>query len=185
MHPSLLTSIKKVGHKLKINGVGGEQLKVEDTGYLPYFFEVYSSDQTKANILCFADVKDKYKITYVPQHGFIVHMDDKDLEFRQEGKLDIADWGMISETDNEADVFATVKDNEAEYTKQEVERAREAFAFVKNTGFPSKEEAIHLIKDGNIVDLPNLTRSDIKQAFKIYGQHMESVRGEMTQRVVA
>jgi hypothetical protein len=77
-----------------------------------------------------------------------------------------------------------VKDNEAEYTKREVEKGKEAFLFVKNAGFPSEEEAIHLIEDGNIVDVPNLTRSDVKRAFKIYGQHMESVRGKMTQRLV-
>lgn len=54
---------------------------MDDTGYLPDFFEVYSSDQTKANVLCFADVEDKYKITYIQQEGFIVHMDDRDLVF--------------------------------------------------------------------------------------------------------
>jgi hypothetical protein len=32
-------------------------------------------------VLCFADVEDKYNITYIPHEGFIVHMDDKDLEF--------------------------------------------------------------------------------------------------------
>jgi hypothetical protein len=38
IHPSLLENIKKAGHEFKINGVGGEQLRVDDTGYLPEFF---------------------------------------------------------------------------------------------------------------------------------------------------
>jgi hypothetical protein len=183
LHPSLLVDIKKADHELKINGVGGEQLKVTDTGYLPDFFCVYSSHQTKAHVLCFANVEDKYQVTYIPQEGFIVHMDHKDIEFRREGKLYIADWEENDYVDHGA-VLATVKDNEAKYTKHEVEKAKEAYEFIRNAGFPSEEEAIHLIEDRNIVDLPNLTRNDVKRAFKIYGQHVESVRGKMTQKVV-
>jgi hypothetical protein len=148
--------IKKADHELKINGVGGEQLKVTDTGYLSDFFRVYSSHQTKANVLCFIDIEDKYQVTYIPQEGFIVHMDDKDIEFRREGKLYIADWEENDYVDHGA-VLATVKDNEAKYTKCEVEKAKEAYKFIRNAGFPSEEEVIHLIEDGNIVDLPNLT----------------------------
>lgn len=184
IHPALLTHIKKAGHELKINGVGGEQLKVEDTGYLPDFFEVYSSERTQANVLCFADVEDKYNITYIPQEGFVVHLHDRDITFRRDGKLYIAEWELDSDEDEYGVVMATVKENEAQYTRREVERAKEAFEFVKNAGYPSEDEAIHLIEDGNLVDVPSLTRNDIKRAFNIYGQHVESVRGKMTQRVV-
>ncbi len=37
IHPDLLTNISKADHELKINRVGGEQLKVQDTGYLQDF----------------------------------------------------------------------------------------------------------------------------------------------------
>ncbi len=79
----------------------------------------------------------------------------------------IADWEVELEEDDYGAVLATVKDNEAEYTKWEVEKAKEAYEFVKNAGFPSEDEAIHLIEDGNIVDVPNLTQNDVKRAFKI------------------
>jgi siroheme synthase (precorrin-2 oxidase/ferrochelatase) len=38
IHPDLLTHLNKADHELKINGVGGEQLIVQDTGYLTGFF---------------------------------------------------------------------------------------------------------------------------------------------------
>jgi hypothetical protein len=80
--------------------------------------------------------------------------------------------------------MATVKENEDNYTKRQVEMAKLAYEFVKNSGFPREEEAIHIIKDGNVVDLPGITRDDVKRAFKIYGPPVEAVRGKMTQRVV-
>jgi len=39
---------------------------VSDKGYLQDFFQVYASEQTKANVLSYAEVEYKYPITYVP-----------------------------------------------------------------------------------------------------------------------
>ena len=39
-------------------------------GYMDDFFCVYASNDTRANVLCFADV------TYVPKEGFMVHLPD-------------------------------------------------------------------------------------------------------------
>jgi hypothetical protein len=136
IHPDLLTHLSKADHELKINGVGGEQLIVQDTGDLQDFFRVYSSEHTKANVLCFADIEDKYKVTYVPQVGFIVHMDDRDLEFKRKGKLYIAEWDI---EDDQRRVMAMVKENEDNYSKRQVEMAKLAYEFVKNSGFPSEE----------------------------------------------
>jgi hypothetical protein len=65
IHPMLLEDVRQADRKIKVNGVGGVQLIVEQTGRLPEFFNVYASTQTKANVLSFAEVEEKYKITYL------------------------------------------------------------------------------------------------------------------------
>jgi hypothetical protein len=71
------------------------------------------------------------------------------------------------------------------YTREEVRRAKVAYDLIRNSGYPSPIEAVHLIHDGNIRGLPvALTRADIERAYKIYGVHPEYVRSQMTNQKV-
>jgi hypothetical protein len=47
------------------------------------------------------------------------------------------------------------------------------------------EEFIHLVEDGNIHELPGISRADIRRAFEIYGLPVEYVRGKMTRQTVS
>jgi hypothetical protein len=82
MRPCLLRCLKDAKSEVKVSGVGGVQLSMKKTGYLDNFFHVYASDDTRANVLCFADVEDMYDITYVPKEGFTVHLPDRDITFQ-------------------------------------------------------------------------------------------------------
>jgi hypothetical protein len=73
-------------------------------------------------------------------------------------------------------------ENEQLYTKNEIKNAKEAYEFLWNSGYPSQEEAVHLLQDGNIFGLPHLTREDMQRAYDIYGVPPEYVRGKMTAR---
>ena len=42
-----------------------------------------------------------------------------------------------------------------------------------------------LVEDGNIHELPGVSRSDIRRAFEIYGLPVEYVRGKMTRKTVS
>lgn len=65
--------------------------------------------------------------------------------------------------------------------KAERKNAKEAHAFLKNSGYPSQEEAVHLLQDGNIFGLSHLTREDLQRAYDIiYGTPPEYVREKMT-----
>jgi hypothetical protein len=75
---------------VKVLGVGGVQLSVKKTGYLDDFFCVYASNDTRVNVLCFADVKDMYDIMYILKEGFTVHLPDQDITFQWGGKLYVA-----------------------------------------------------------------------------------------------
>ena len=83
MHPSMLYDVREIDSKIRVKGVGGFQMMVKEKGWLKVFLEVYASSETKANVLSFAEVEDKYPISYIPQSGFIVHLQDRDLNFRK------------------------------------------------------------------------------------------------------
>ncbi len=74
---------------------------------------------------------------------------------------------------------------ESLYTKVEVARARVAHDLLKNAGYPSIDEFIHLVEDGNIQELPGISRCEIRRAFEIYGLPVEYVRGKMTRKTVS
>jgi hypothetical protein len=59
VNPRLLKNVRAAKHSVRIKGVGGTQLIVDQVGDLDGFFEVYASEHTKANLLSFADVEDK------------------------------------------------------------------------------------------------------------------------------
>ena len=92
VHPSLLRNLMPLEKSIRINGVGGHQFLVEQTGYLDPLFSVYASKETKANILSFAQVEDEYPITYVPQESFTVHLPRGDLIFKRKNGMYVADW---------------------------------------------------------------------------------------------
>jgi hypothetical protein len=131
VHPMLLENERPAEREIKVKGVGGVQMKVNKVGDLPNFFKVYASAESKANVLSFADVEDLYDITYVRQQAFVVHMRDRVLVFSRREKLYIVDI-----FDEEYVMQATVRENEALYRKEEVRRAKEAYEFLKNSGYP-------------------------------------------------
>jgi len=66
-----------------------------------------------------------------------------------------------------------VQENESVYTKEEVHRAKQAYELVKNSGYPSPNEMLHLLQDGNIRGLPTLGSAVLERAYRIYGVHPE------------
>ena len=92
VHPSLLRNIMPSEKEIKINGVGGHQFTVGETGYLDPFFPVYANAHTNANILLFAQVEDTYLITYQAQDSFTVHLPHVDVVFKRRNGMYVADW---------------------------------------------------------------------------------------------
>jgi hypothetical protein len=171
MKPGLLRALAPAEKTVKVNGVGGLQLQVDHMGYLDDFFRVYASNETKANILSFSQVKELYDITYVPREAFIVHLPEQDVEFRRKSRLYVADFA------EQKPVYVTQV-----YMKAEEERAKRAYELVWNSGYPSYQVAIHLVEDGNIAQLPELTAEDVRRAYDLYGNPPEYVHGKMVKR---
>lgn len=55
--PSLLRALVSAEKAVKVNGVGCLQLKVDHMGYLDNFSRVYASEETRAKVLSFTEVK--------------------------------------------------------------------------------------------------------------------------------
>ncbi len=119
VNPVLLENVRPTEREIKIKGVGGIQLKVNQVGDLPGFFTVYASKETKANVLSFVDVEDLYDISDVQKEAFVVHMLSGDLVFSRGEKLHVAE----EEEANAGIVQTMVHENEALYTKDEVKHA--------------------------------------------------------------
>jgi hypothetical protein len=179
VHPRLLTGVKPAKKKIKISGVGGVQLIVNKVGLLEGFFEVYASPATKANVLSMAAVEELYPITYQQGESFTVHTGNRDIVFQQRERLYVAEW------EKEGVVLATVQENEQLYTKEEVRRAKLAHEFIRSSGYPSPEEVVHLLIDGNVRGIPKLMVEDVRRAYAIYGTHPEYVRGQLTKKKVS
>jgi hypothetical protein len=132
----------------------------------------------RQNILSFADIEDLYNITYMRKRAFVVHMADRDLVFKRKEKLYVADW------DTTCMAVATVCENEQLYTKDEVSRVQLAHEFTRKSGYPSIGEAVHLLTDGNVRNIPKLIPADVEGAYKIYGAHPKYLRSQMVKKTV-
>ncbi len=95
MKPDLLRMLEPAEKPIRVNGVGGMQLVVNETGYLQDFFRVYTTANTKANILGFMEVEDLYEITYNQGTSLTVHLPDRDIIFKRRNKLYVADFTEI------------------------------------------------------------------------------------------
>jgi hypothetical protein len=182
VHPNLLQDVLPAESPITVKGIGGRQLKAEHTGYLPDFFRVYASEKANPSVLSLSDVEDLYKVSYVPGVAFVVHLPAYDLAFKRTGKLYVADFRQILSPHK---VYSTVMENESIYTKLEIKKAKDAYEFLKCSGYPSPEEAVQLIQDGNIFGLPDLTTEDLHRAYDIYGSPVAYVRGKLTKRAIS
>ena len=176
LHPDLLRNLRSTdSHGYK--GSTGKEKKVEQVGYLEGFFDCLACKDVVVNVLSLADVEDIYNVTYQKGESYTVHMDDSDLVFVRRNKFYVADFSYwLKSSKNKYAMLGA----EHMYTKKEVSRAIEAGEFIKNAGYPSRGEAIHLARDGNIMDMPQ-TAKDIDTYYNIYGDPVAAIRGKATE----
>jgi hypothetical protein len=135
-----------------------------------------------------ADVEDKYPITWVPGESITVHLDERDVVFVRRSKMwvgDFSDW-IVSDEDRLQELHTdlslmTVREKEDLYTRREVRKALEAGEFLKSLGYPTQKEALGIVRDGNVKNIP-YTANDINRFFDIYGPQVAGVRGRTMKR---
>ena len=175
MNPRFLSNIRP-GEGSYV-GLRGESAETNLIGDLKGFFPVQVCDTCAASILSLSDVEELYEVTYIPGVKFIVHMNDKDLVFYKRGKIylaDMSDWVTYAGLS-----MMTVEQRESMYSKRQVQAAKKAGEFIENIGYPSQAEAIKMIRDGNVSNIP-VEVADVKLFFEIYGEPIPSIRGKTT-----
>jgi hypothetical protein len=94
IHPALLTNVTMLEEPFFITGVSpGHSVKITHKGHLRGFFDCYCCDKMSANILCMADVEDKFDITWNKGKSFIVHTAKGNVEFERTNKLYVSEFG--------------------------------------------------------------------------------------------
>jgi hypothetical protein len=78
----------------------------------------------------------------------------------------------------------TTQETDSTYFKADVRRAKQAYELASTSGYPSVSEIINIVDDGNIVEVPGITRAGIKRAYELYGEPVAYVRGKMTKKKV-
>ena len=73
----------------------------------------------------------------------------------------------------------TVAQNEATYTKREVERAKAASELTRMLAYPSMKDTSAALADGVLIDCP-VTIQDVQRAIAIYGVPVPSIKGKTT-----
>ncbi len=83
-----------------------------------------------------------------------------------------------------AHVLVTVEEKKAQFSSEQVKKAEAAYTLLKNSGYPSLNELMRLVSDGNVINMPVLRREDVLRAYEIFGPPAEYVRGKLTKTKV-
>ena len=84
VNPRLLTNIRKTNEEMTIHSHGGKKTTKMIGTLQGYDRPVWYDPRGIANILSMSNVAKKYKVTFDSQKGnkFIVHLEDREMEFR-------------------------------------------------------------------------------------------------------
>ena len=170
VHPRLLKNIRRSAKPVKVSGLsGGHAIDIELVGHLDGFFDVLAYHAGAANVLCMADVEDKYDITYDPGHSYTVHMEHEDMVFYRRNKIyvgDMREWETYRSEPRGQVMVTTIAQNEQKLTARELKRVTAARKFIKTAGYPTLKEAVHLVSDGNLLNC-DVTANDIRMTFEV------------------
>ena len=106
---------------------------------LPQWGEVWFNEKAITNIFSYAEMADRYRITYdsEKEDAFIVHLPDKPVRFKRIGiNLYVFKPTTTIKAEN-AQMFNSVEENKKFYTERQFERAKRARDLFHALGTPS------------------------------------------------
>ena len=180
----MLINIRKAKKKLVAKTNGGPHIS-DMEGELPGFFTVWFNPKSMINILSFADVRKRFRITIDTNEEscFLVHTGrNKPLRFNEvETGLYLFDKNeYMNERRASGYSFLTLaEDTEGQFSKEEISRAERAIVLHKNLGYPSYQEFFRLVQKRYIIDCP-VTVDDVKLAIHLYGPSNAMRKGKTT-----
>ncbi len=170
---SLLTNLRTIPEGVTITGVGGS-IWTNTVGDHYLFGTVYYHPEGVANILSFADMRERYQVTFNPDGNYFrVNVTPRSaIYFHCEGKL-----YKYRDRREVVNVINTVSDNMRQFTKQEVHGAEAARELFIRMGRPSEKDFLRMIT--KIRDC-GVTPRDVRNANVIFGKDLGAVKGRTT-----
>ena len=178
-NPELLSNIRTVDQPVRIDGIGGYMV-IDQAGDLTDFGPVYHDPNALANVLCFADVEDRGRITYSQrQSSFYVTIHGHHYQFKRVNsgtarKLYACDMRLHAREQLGIVNVTTVSANEALFTRRELGDARRARDLSRRLGYPSLN---HLVKMVKSMENSPVRVSDVYRAAKIWGPEIAYLKG--------
>jgi hypothetical protein len=182
---AILVNIRRADKPIKLKGIEGKTIKINEEGDLIGYGKVYYHPQVTANVLSFHDMARRFSsIIYnnKEKDAFLVTRDDgTTMEFiPSAGGLYYYDfnhsiqWQVKKQTTM---VVHSVEGLQRNYTEKELKRVEEARRLYVIMGRPSKADFFEMIKRGKLHNNP-ITITDYNNAEKIYGANLGVIKGK-------
>jgi len=175
----LLSDIHEVSCPIRIKGITGEAIIVNQMGCLDGILMCYYSPDVSGNILSLGEVSQIFD-TSLEDDTFIMRTPIGNYSFPLKDKVYVMDYDqhITSRDSDEKFVYlTTVSENERKYTAHEVKKAKEAESLWKRLGYASAKALSDLLKHGGILNCP-VTYADIERAEDIYGTPVPILKGK-------
>jgi hypothetical protein len=162
---SLLVNIRKTEKPIRLKGIEGKTIEIEEEGDLLGYGPVYYHQQVTANVLSFFNMARRFRsIVYNNEicDAFMVTRDDgtvmkflpsKEGLYYYDFKISLKRHQEKNATQN-AMVVTTVNELRRNYTARELKQIDEARRLYVIMGRPSKADFIQMIKKGKVLDNP-------------------------------
>ncbi|KAI2510062.1 Reverse transcriptase (RNA-dependent DNA polymerase) [Fragilaria crotonensis] len=148
---------------------------------LPQWGEVWFNEMAITNIISYAEMADRYRITYDSgkEDAFVVHLsDDKTVRFTRHGNNLYVFKPPIKK---QVQLLNTVEENKTFFTQRQFERAKRARDLYHALGTPSISDFKAMLRMNTIIGNP-VTTEDIVMAEQIFGTDIGRIKGKTTRR---
>ena len=147
---------------------------------LPQWGELWFNESAITNIISYAEMADRYRITYDSgkEDAFIVHLsDDKTVRFARRGN----NLYVIKPPIKGVQLLNTIEENKTFYTQRQFDKAKRARDLYHALGTPSIKDFKAMLRMNTITNNP-VTTEDIIVAEKIFGPDIGALKGKTTRR---
>ena len=177
--PRLVDNIANTDRWVYLNGISAstDEIVIKQSGNLAGIIDVYASDAVSANVLCMADLEDKYDITYLKGVSYTVHTPEGDLLFKREGKHYVCNMLNFLKRKESHAYVTTISERKSQYSNRQVTMADKANDLWLACDSPGYREFLLLVR--NLKDT-DISTADIDRAADIYGLHPAALAGKTT-----
>jgi len=178
-----LTNIRQGEKSFQVHTNGGT-FETQKIGDLPQFFPVYYNPTSMLNILSFAEVKQRYRITMdtATSNNITVHLNEgHTLQFSEvDTGLYLLHHKNINTNNKKVTAYShlsLVSANKQNFTAKQIQGAERARLLYKNVNMPGYTKFVKLVQSNYFRDSP-VTADDIKRAIFIYGKDSATHQGK-------